>query len=166
MKYMKSITTAFLVLFAAAAFGQENGSQKDHESRREKVEKLKIAYITTELDLTTAEAEKFWPVYNEQENKLKELRKSGHEAGKKAHENFDSLSDADAKKALDTWYENEAKENNIRKEYSDKFIAIIGARRTLKLMNAEHEFRRELLHRLKDQQDGREKGPKGPHDKK
>ncbi len=32
---------------------------------REKIKALKIAYITKELNLTSAEAEKFWPVYNE-----------------------------------------------------------------------------------------------------
>jgi hypothetical protein len=32
---------------------------------REKIKALKVAFITKELNLTSGEAEKFWPVYNE-----------------------------------------------------------------------------------------------------
>ena len=35
---------------------------------------LKIAFITQRLDLTSAEAEKFWPIYNEYEVEINNLR--------------------------------------------------------------------------------------------
>ena len=34
--------------------------------QRERLESFRIQFITKKLDLTPAEAEKFWPVYNEQ----------------------------------------------------------------------------------------------------
>ena len=37
---------------------------------RKKIESLRIAYLTEELDLSTAEAKDFWPVFNEFENKF------------------------------------------------------------------------------------------------
>jgi len=43
---------------------------------------------------------------------------------------------------------------DLKKEYSEKFIKIIGEKRTLKLLSLEHEFRRVLLERLKDRKDG------------
>jgi hypothetical protein len=36
------------------------------KQQREKLELFKIQFITKKLDLTPAEAEKFWPLYNEQ----------------------------------------------------------------------------------------------------
>jgi Skp family chaperone for outer membrane proteins len=51
---------------------------------KERIKALKTAYITQELNLTSAEAEKFWPVYNEyfaeiekvvKENEPDELKK-------------------------------------------------------------------------------------------
>jgi hypothetical protein len=36
------------------------------KEQRERLESFRIQFITNKLDLTPAEAEKFWPVYNEQ----------------------------------------------------------------------------------------------------
>ena len=36
------------------------------KEQRERLESFRIQFITKKLDLTPAEAEKFWPVYNEQ----------------------------------------------------------------------------------------------------
>ena len=37
-----------------------------------KLQALKIAFITQKLQLTSAEAEKFWPVYNQYDNEIKQ----------------------------------------------------------------------------------------------
>ena len=34
------------------------------DESRDKIKALKIAYITEQLNLTTEEAQKFWPIYN------------------------------------------------------------------------------------------------------
>ena len=50
--------------------------------------------------------------------------------------------------------------NFIKITNYEKFIKIIGEKRTLKLLSLEHEFRRVLLERLKDRREG------GPQDRK
>ena len=47
-----------LVLLSFTAFSQGFKGKKD------KVKALKVAYITEELNLTTEEAQRFWPIYN------------------------------------------------------------------------------------------------------
>ena len=42
--------------------------------KKEKVKALKMAYITEQLNLTTEEAQKFWPIYNAFDEKQSELR--------------------------------------------------------------------------------------------
>jgi hypothetical protein len=44
------------------------------KEQREKLELFKIQFITKKLDLTPAEAEKFWPLYNEQKNASQSLK--------------------------------------------------------------------------------------------
>jgi hypothetical protein len=39
----------------------------DKQNRAEKVQALKIAFITQKLDFTSEEAQRFWPVYNRYE---------------------------------------------------------------------------------------------------
>ena len=41
--------------------------------QRERLESFRIQFITKKLDLTPAEAEKFWPLYNEQKEASQNL---------------------------------------------------------------------------------------------
>ena len=41
---------------------------------QERVKAAKVAYLTRELGLSPQEAERFWPVYNEFENRRDDLR--------------------------------------------------------------------------------------------
>lgn len=150
------------LLVASTAFGQgdENSKEKD-----EKIEALKVGFITKELNLTSVEAEKFWPVYNEMEAKMKEIRQSCRKINHELRESEDKISNEDAKKKLNTLFENDQKELDLKKEYSEKYIKIIGEKRTLKLLSLEHEFRRVLLERLKDRKDGPPPHDRKPHGK-
>ncbi len=143
------------LLFATTAFAQGPGDDKE-----DKIEALKVGFITKELNLTTAEAEKFWPIYNEMDGKMKELRQDCRKINKELRESEDKMTNDDAKKKLATLFENDQKELDLKKEYSEKFIKIIGEKRTLKLLSLEHEFRRVLLERLKERREG------DPHDRK
>ncbi len=58
---MKIITLALLIL--GTSFGSI-AQEKGEEVQRENKKAQKIAFISTKLELSTAEAEKFWPVYN------------------------------------------------------------------------------------------------------
>ncbi|MEI6184745.1 MAG: hypothetical protein WCP65_04395, partial [Bacteroidota bacterium] len=84
-------------------------------------ESLKIAYITKELNLTTAEAEKFWPVYNAYQAEIKKVKK-------------DYLQNQDPLVM-------EEQILNIRKKYKDSFKKVLGSdERANKLFIAENEF--------------------------
>ncbi|AEA45279.1 hypothetical protein [Fluviicola taffensis] len=134
--------------FATNVFGQDDKEKED------KIEALKVGFITKELNLTTSEAEKFWPIYNEMDGKMKELRQICRKINQELRESEDKISNDDARKKLNTLFENDQKELDLKKEYSEKFIKIIGEKRSLKLLSLEHEFRRALLDRLKDRRGG------------
>lgn len=94
----------------------------------ERIEALKIAFITQRLQITSQEAEKFWPVYREYENELKIV--SADQKGKDALETEEKILD-------------------IRKKYKPDFEKILGTERMNKLFNTERDFRRILIKRLK-----------------
>ena len=119
-KYLLTLFTIFTFLLANAQNGQ----------RIEKIQALKIAFITQRLDLTSAEAEKFWPLYNEYEREINNLRMSNR--------NGDVL-------------DNEQKLLNIKKKYSPSFEKVLGPQKLNKFFNAEKEFRNVLIKRLKTQ---------------
>ena len=53
----KFIFPILFLLMASISFAQ------GFRDKKEKVKALKVAYITEQLDLTTEEAQKFWPIY-------------------------------------------------------------------------------------------------------
>lgn len=121
---MKNYLLIILAFFTSLSFATaQNG-------RSEKIQALKVAFITQKLNLTPAEAQKFWPVYNQYDNEIKALR-----ANKR---NGDVL-------------DNEEKLLDIRKKYKPAFEKILGAGRLNDLYNAERDFRNVLIQRLKEQ---------------
>src|ERR1035441_8570820 len=75
---------------------------QDKTDRKDKIETMHIAYLTQKLDLTPAEAEKFWPVYNQYKADMEQLRKQrmdNIEAVKKA-DGIDNMSDEDVQKLI------------------------------------------------------------------
>jgi hypothetical protein len=119
------------ILLLLVMFGSFNlvSAQRNPNQQGEKVQALKIAFITQKLQLTSAEAEKFWPVYNQYENEVRSLRSN--------NQNGDVL-------------ENEEKLLNIRKKYKPSFEKIIGPEKANQLFLVEKEFRNVLIKRLKN----------------
>src|SRR5690606_39910846 len=88
MKQLIIIT--ILALFSLSGFSQV---------KQEKIEALKTAYITEQLNLTSSEAEKFRPIYNTLEDQKNALKKEAHEGRKERH--VENLTEAQAKAMLE-----------------------------------------------------------------
>ena len=124
---MKKFLLILMVVSGSISFAN---AQSGNGQRQEKLQALKIAYITQRLKLTPAEAEKFWPVYNRYNDEIRTLRIN--------NKNGDVL-------------DNEQKLLDIRKKYKTQFENILGPQRMNDLYNAERDFRNLLIKRLKEQ---------------
>ena len=69
---MKKIFTIICILVCVAGITQ----QPPKKGMMANIQGLKIAYITKELNLSTEEAQKFWPVYYSFLNELKQTRQN------------------------------------------------------------------------------------------
>lgn len=119
----------------------------------EKMESMRIAFLSNELDLTTDEAIKFWPLYNEYSDKRLELRKDQFEDKRKLK--HDNLSEEESKQILDEQMEVQEKELTLKKNYYDKFSVVLPAQKLAKLEPAEMEFNREVIRKLKENRERR-----------
>ena len=148
---------ALIALLMSAQLFAQPGNRRGENSkqdRHEKIEQLKITFITRELNLTSAEAQQFWPVYNEMSDKLKLEKKAQRSITKKLKSNYDSYSDAEFKTELDKLYSSETKETELKKEYNHKIATIIGYKKSAKLLSLEQRFKRELLNKVKSKPGG------------
>jgi hypothetical protein len=118
-----------LILFTSG-YTNVKAQNKDKEGRSEKIQSLKIAFITQKLELSADEAQKFWPVFNSYETEIRQAYK-------------DSKAGGDA-------IDNEEKILNVKKKYRTEFVKVIGQPKATVLFNAEREFRSVLMRHLKD----------------
>ncbi|MFN8350392.1 MAG: hypothetical protein U0U25_02890 [Flavobacteriales bacterium] len=158
---MRTMGIALALGLAIAATAQEDDMPQIPEERLQEIKAQRTAFLTQRLDLSPAEAEKFWPVFNqydkEQEVVRKELRDM-HRGMRKDTE----VSEAEAAAAIDKELAARQKELDIRKKYAAEFKRTIGAVKTMRLGKAERDFNRELLKRLRDRMEERRNGAPPP----
>jgi hypothetical protein len=134
-----------LFVFVQAAWAQRGGPYK------EKVDALKVGFITKKLDLTAGEAQKFWPVYNKYHELLEKNRSGMKEILAEQLGNLDNMTSAEADKALLEMQAMRSQELEVLKLYTLEFKKILPTQKVVKLFIAEQEFKRELLRQLKEQ---------------
>ena len=149
----------FLILATGVA-AQENEGRKDDGKRKQKSERRdsrmeakKIGYITEELDLSTEEAQKFWPVYNEFQEKMKSLKEETREKGRSEKD----FSDAEAETFLNTIFEKEQKKLDLQKMYFKKMETAISKAKIAKLYTIENKFRDKVYRSIKKKMKERQK---------
>ena len=136
-----------LLLFTCSFYAQENINDK-----KEQIKSLKVAFLTTELDLSPQESEKFWPLYNAFDNKQFELR---HQKMKvyKGKMSDDALSRMSEKEAAVLLSQMEATDEELfllRKKFSKSLRTILPTSKILKLKKSEDDFNRKLLQQYGD----------------
>jgi len=135
--------TIWLYLGQSASFAQEQDS---------KIENLKIAFITRKLDLSTEQAQQFWPIFNEFETKRKAIKvelRTFREKEQLVVAKDKQLSSVT--KMLDMKEE----ELKIERAYVPKFAKVLKPWQVVELYSIEREVAKHLLHRMEERKEAR-----------
>ena len=159
MKYKVRLITIFLV---SSAFLQILNAQerKDRKEQIEKFRSMKIAFFTERLELTTEEAEKFWPVYNEFEKNRREISGHRHPRPMNMEEQLADMTDQEALEKIDEMMEARKKEVKLAADFLEDMKAILPPKKILKYYITEIQFREYMLRRIRDEHHGPD-GEKG-----
>lgn len=104
--------------------------------------KQQKAFFTEKADLTEEEANAFFPLYNELQQKKRDLsREIRHIMRQGGVQSSEELS----LKAIDAQAETNIKIAELEKEYLQKFKKILPASKILKVQNAEEQFNSQIL---------------------
>ncbi len=137
-----TIITIILLLF----FCQLASSQDDkHDMLKKKIKAEKIAYLTSEIDLTPKEAEKFWPIYNQYESERMKINIDLRRNILK--QKIDN--EASAKKAVLDYSATHKKEAELTENYIQQFLQVLPAKKVLALLKAEVSFKHRMIKRFK-----------------
>lgn len=148
---MKSLITFLLgFMLLVPAMAQEAEDQVKDPKAQEKIRAARIAYITEKLGLTPAEAEKFWPIYNEFDQKRKELKLQNKDLRK--NPDPAKSNDENEKAVLARQHQLRQKELDLEKDYSNRLLNVVSAKKVMALSRTEKDFRNLLLKRMQQQQ--------------
>ena len=147
---MKRITFLLaLILWLGHAIAQPPppppppGEFEEGKPGNEKIEAMKVAFITKMLKLTPEEAQKFWPVFDQYEQEKRELRKSTLGSIKELKDDGDFTA-AEAETAISQYVLFKTKELDLLKKYITLFRNILPAQKVAKLISAEDRFKKML----------------------
>ena len=139
--FTKYICVMVFWLFAITAIAQPG-------TKREKIEALRVSFISQKVNFTTAEAQNFWPLYNEYNDKLDAVRRTFRQQyGKNANVEF--TTDKEAEAYLMAELNLKQKEYELYKEYFEKFKKVLPIKKVALLRKAEEEFKKEIIKNIK-----------------
>jgi hypothetical protein len=110
------------------------------ELLRRDIKKDKVAILTEMMDLTPEESAKFWPVYSAYDAELTKLGDERIAFLRKYAENYDSLTDQQAKEIVNGLLNVQAQRNALQKKYFDKMSAVLTAKQAARFVQIEHQI--------------------------
>jgi hypothetical protein len=146
MKKVLQITILLVLAFSLVKAQDKKGPGPEIF---EKIKAEKISFFTAKMNFTPAEAQAFWPVYNEYEKKSFDIQRQRHDFERMPDDKVEALSNQEMEKITKSYIESFELEGNLRKEYHKKFHQILPLKKVLLMYRAENDFRLHLIREFK-----------------
>lgn len=154
MKHILTLLTLIFLSYGLSAQpsqhqpGFQNKPQKgDRPAGWEQIESMKVAFFTSEMELTPEEAARFWPVYNQYSKEQRELGRNTHtlfmQIEKAVREG--GSSDVELKKLVSSYEDARIKEAELIRLYTDEFYKVLSPEKTVRMLMAEEHFRFKMI---------------------
>ena len=121
---------------------------------RDRIKTLKVAFITERVGLTSKEAQQFWPIYNEHEDNLKEIRRKERAELEVNIARAQDLSNTDSERLLDRLLELQFEKQKVDQDFLSRLRTVIPAKKVLLLVKAEEDFKRQMIQELQKRRGG------------
>ncbi|MCL2097208.1 MAG: hypothetical protein FWH23_00410 [Bacteroidales bacterium] len=119
------------------------------DARKDNLKAQRVTLFSNYIGFTSKEAERFWPVYNEWQEKLEALQKERRKVLEQLA-NFERMNnEKEVKALLDAYVNSRVQESALFQEYYKKFSAILPPIKVVRLYIAEEEFKQRLLQILR-----------------
>ncbi len=150
MKLMKVMIICLLTLAATSAFAQDKPADSNMQILLDKVKADKKLVVAANMDLSAAEGQAFWPIYDSYQ---KDLQAINERLGKMILAYADAynkktLTDDLAKQLSDEALTIDQDEVNMRKTYSARLNRVLGAKKVARYLQIENKIRAAIRYEL------------------
>lgn len=152
MNSMKRIITLFITIICVSSLSLYGQRQKKSDWK-EKMRTEKIAFLTSEINLSVEEAQNFWPIYNristELDRNMRMIKKSYMELRKATEGGDEGAIEA----ALEKYLFHLSEQDRIANASYEEYKKALPVEKIAKLYLAEEKFRRQQIHKLHKKED-------------
>ncbi len=170
---MKKVSYIMIfLLFAAltAVNGQGQGmgqmqGQMQGQADNEKLTAYKIAFFTQRLSLTPAEAEKFWPLYNDFSARKNKFQADRIALMRYASQNESNMSQGELSSTADKLAQTFADEASLVVSFNNDLKKVLPPAKVIRLYQIENQYKQQLLRELNQRRQamrGRDNQPPQP----
>ena len=134
------ILFSLLLLFSIKSF-----AQTDKVEKLKQLQKQKINYFNERLNLNDQEARKFWPIYNDYQNRKNLIAQERRSTTTYFLKNSENMSEEEISELLEKYISYEQRETELLEVYTNKFREFLPEKKVIKVFILEVQFRQWLL---------------------
>jgi len=144
MRNNKFIILIFFTCLSFNSLAQDSGD-KSWNQKKQQFKTEKVAYISTEMNFTVEEAQKFWPVYNKYDELLDKIGEQRRQNFNPKCTDVNTLCEKKCADIIKRNFELDSTELSTRKAFYNELKTIFSDKQIMHYYHVEHEFRRRLI---------------------
>jgi septal ring factor EnvC (AmiA/AmiB activator) len=147
MKRAAFILAALMILSTSVVHAQN--------PNRERLNAYRIAFFTQKLNLTPKEAEKFWPVYNDYQERKNNIQQERTQMNRTFNQNAGSMTDKELTDLGDKYIGLEVQEAVLSQGFYNNMKEILPPAKIFRYYQAENQYKLLLLNELQNRRQER-----------
>lgn len=146
MKASKNWLFYCLILFF---LGPRTVFSQDYKKIQE-LQAQKVGFFTNKLQLTTKEAQEFWPVYNDYQARKNKIIQDRRSTARYYMQNLNNLSEKEIEELTGKYIHLMKEESDLLQTYHEKFKEVLPIRKVMRIYVAEEQYKAFLLRQLRN----------------
>ena len=149
MKTSRNLLFYCLIIFF---LGTRTVSSQNYE-RIQELQAQKVGFFTKKLQLTTREAQEFWPVYNDYQVRKNKIIQDRRSTTRYFIQNFNNLSEKETKEMTEKYMRLMKEESDLLFTYHEKFKEVLPIKKVMQIYIAEEQYKIFLLRQLRNRRE-------------
>jgi hypothetical protein len=143
-KYLQILFFIVLTWVCTDAYTQNPVTKKP-----ETLQQQKMAFFNDKLQLSPAESAKFWPIYNDYQNRRDKITRDRNTLMQYFESNQANMNEKEASELIQKYIVFQKQETELLDSYTSKFREFLPAKKVMQIYQVELDFKKWLLENLR-----------------
>lgn len=150
------IRIAYLLMLIMISMGSGLLINAQPGDQQGKFHEEKVNFFNEKLNLSDEEAKLFWPIHEDFHNRNMKINEDERSLLNYFTCNSEAMSDKEVDETITKFMDLQKKRGELMSQYHNKFVEVIGKKKTMKMYSLDREFRMYILKKFRSGGEGRE----------